>query len=247
MGAIVPSEPGPIPICRISARCPAVSPAGRRDHEGDTSRQAQGDAASAAGCRQIVLSLDRILSRDCAESGVELALPVVVVDEETAAVDGVSRLGYGDLEMHMLEHGTSHGAFIAEVLPRRHGIADLEVGFPPHRAAGHMGVVGPLAVGMRDPDIVVMTERCGAARLLLAVAVLDGDDPPRCRRHDAVGFLSGDRVDIDAATGTVRREIVEYLHLRAVREWEAIEPPALRGCGHALLVRTALGGTPARA
>ena len=42
----------------------------------------------------------------------------------------------------------------------------------------------------------------------------------------------------------VRGIIFSY---EAVREWEAIEPPALRGCGHALIVRTALGGTPARA
>src|SRR6185312_2860102 len=132
-------------------------------------RQAQGAAASAAdaadsaaGHCQVSLPLYRALSGHAAESRVQLALSVVVVGQESAAVDGAGGVWSRDLEMDVLEHGAAHGALVADVLPRGDRVSDFEMGFARHRAAGHVGVVRPLAVGMRDPDIVVVTERRSA-------------------------------------------------------------------------------------
>src|SRR6185312_14790592 len=117
----------------------------------------------ATGPRDMNRAFDGISTRDAAKPRVQLALAIVVVSQKSARVDGLAGGGTGDLEMHVQEHGAAHRALIPDISARRHLVADPETGFLRHRVVGQVGVIRPLAIRMRDPDIIVVTESRGAA------------------------------------------------------------------------------------
>jgi hypothetical protein len=51
-------------------------------------------------------------------------------------------------------------------------------GFAGDGVKDNMGIIRPFAVSMRYPDMVVVAERGGAARLLLIISVVDRDCGP---------------------------------------------------------------------
>ncbi len=60
------------------------------------------------------------------------------------------------LPMKVVQHGAAHRAFIAEILARPHLIANAQTRLVGNAVMGKMGIIAPLAIGMGDPDIVVV-------------------------------------------------------------------------------------------
>src|SRR5690242_11854484 len=100
-----------------------------------------------------------------------------------------------------------------------------------------MRIVGPLAVGMRYPDIVLMTHHSGTAHLPFAEPILDGNDATGGSGHHPVGPGTPDSQQIDAPGRLVRSEIPEHLDMCPIRKWKAIQPVTLRGRAHPVRTR----------
>jgi hypothetical protein len=75
---------------------------------------------------------------------------------------------------------------------------------------------------MSDPHIVVVAVGRGAARLLLAIAILDRHDAAGGGGNDAIGLRAFDSEEIHTPARAVCDEIVEDLNHRAIGERQPV-------------------------
>ena len=67
------------------------------------------------------------------------------------------------LEMQVVAAGAADVAFVAQIRAGLDELADLQLGLATGRALAHMRVLGPFAVGVLDPDVVVLLVGDGQA------------------------------------------------------------------------------------
>src|SRR5690606_5947431 len=129
-------------------------------------------------------------SRRAAHAHHAFALAAGVVAHESADFgDRVGGAQHRRLQVQVRAAGAADLALVAEVGTGADELADLELRLAAARALGHVAVLGRFAVGVADPDVVVLllAVRQALAGQARAVAILDVGDAAVGRGHDPVG------------------------------------------------------------